>query len=80
MKLLLSFLVILLTSFTSPSPISLSHSSLHRHETKDVTVYITNTGAKYHRGGCRYLRQSKISIPKKEAIASGYDPCSVCRP
>jgi competence protein ComEC len=44
------------------------------------TVYITNTGAKYHRDGCRYLRQSKIPIERAEALAQGYDACSVCKP
>lgn len=43
------------------------------------TVYITRTGAKYHREGCRYLRYSKISISIDKA-KQGYSPCSVCRP
>lgn len=44
------------------------------------TVYITKTGKKYHRDGCRYLRQSKIAISLDDAQAEGYDPCSVCNP
>ncbi len=44
------------------------------------TVYVTRTGKKYHRGGCRYLSQSKISIELEEAISRGYTPCSVCSP
>lgn len=44
------------------------------------TVYITNTGEKYHVAGCRYLSQSKIAIQQKNAIAQGYGPCSVCKP
>lgn len=44
------------------------------------TVYITNTGSKYHRSGCRYLSRSKIAISKTTAIARGYTACSVCRP
>lgn len=43
-------------------------------------VYITRTGAKFHRGSCRYLRESKIKISRSEAIAQGYEPCKVCRP
>ncbi|MGE5579238.1 MAG: ComEC/Rec2 family competence protein [Bacillota bacterium] len=46
----------------------------------DVTVYITKTGEKYHRDGCRYLRQSKIPVSLKDAKANGFDPCSVCKP
>lgn len=44
------------------------------------TVYVTRTGEKYHRSGCRYLRQSKIAIDRSDAIAQGYTPCSVCDP
>ncbi|MCL1803264.1 MAG: hypothetical protein FWG30_06420 [Eubacteriaceae bacterium] len=44
------------------------------------TVYITNTGAKYHSGGCRYLSNSKIGILRNDAISQGYEPCSVCSP
>lgn len=43
-------------------------------------VYITKTGTKYHRDGCRYLSKSKIAISLKDAIAEGYTPCSICRP
>lgn len=42
-------------------------------------VYVTRTGAKYHRPGCQYLRRSRIPISLKEARQS-YGPCSVCRP
>lgn len=44
------------------------------------TVYITKTGTKYHRGSCRYLRQSKIKISRSQAIAQGYKACKVCKP
>jgi len=40
--------------------------------------YITKTGTKYHRGGCKYLSKSAIEITKEDAIARGYGPCSVC--
>ena len=42
------------------------------------TVYITNTGEKYHRDGCSYLRKSKIPISLSDAEARGYTPCSRC--
>jgi len=48
--------------------------------TNAIFVYITRTGEKYHRDGCRYLSESKIPISLKDAKARGYAPCSVCRP
>ena len=46
----------------------------------DPIVYITETGTKYHRDGCQFLKKSKIPIKKSEAIKQGYTPCSVCKP
>lgn len=43
-------------------------------------VYITNTGAKYHRKGCRYLKKSKHRVTLKWAKRHGYTPCKVCKP
>ena len=43
-------------------------------------VYITRTGYKYHRSGCRYLSRSKIATSKSNAIKQGYTACKVCRP
>ena len=48
-------------------------------ETQAVTVYVTRTGSKYHRSGCRYLRRSKIPIALSAAKLR-YGACSVCRP
>src|SRR5258708_2147280 len=44
------------------------------------TVYITNTGQKYHTGGCRYLSKSKIAIELKNAVNQNYVACKVCGP
>jgi micrococcal nuclease len=35
------------------------------------TVYVTNTGKKYHPAGCSYLRQSQIAMPLEDAIKRG---------
>ena len=48
-------------------------------EPQTITVYVTRTGSKYHRGSCRYLRQSRIPMELKKA-AKRYGPCSVCNP
>ncbi len=44
------------------------------------TVYVTEAGKKYHRSSCHHLNKSCISISRKDAIARGYTPCSVCKP
>ncbi|RYE55691.1 MAG: hypothetical protein EOP48_09665 [Sphingobacteriales bacterium] len=55
-------------------------TEIHSVQKKDKVVYITKTGAKYHEGSCRYLRQSKIQTTKKAAIANGFSACKVCKP
>jgi hypothetical protein len=47
---------------------------------KSDTVYITKTGAKYHRSGCRSLRKSSIPISRAAAIRRGYAACKICSP
>lgn len=44
------------------------------------TVYVTNTGKKYHADGCQYLRKSQIAIDLQVAINKGYGACSKCSP
>lgn len=50
-----------------------------RAQTQETTVYVTRTGAKYHRDGCRYLSRSRIPMSLSDAQQS-YSACSVCRP
>ncbi|WP_158222623.1 thermonuclease family protein [Rhodopirellula sp. MGV] len=45
----------------------------------DPTVYVTDTGTKYHRSGCRHIKQSHYPMPLSRA-QSGYEPCKVCHP
>lgn len=45
----------------------------------DVIVYVTNTGSKYHRAGCSYLKSSN-EITLEAAVNQGYSPCSRCNP
>ena len=42
------------------------------------TVYVTSSGKKYHAQGCRYLKSSCIPMNLNDALARGYEPCSVC--
>lgn len=43
------------------------------------TVFVTKSGTKYHRAGCRHLARSQIPMSVADAAAR-YGPCSVCRP
>lgn len=55
-------------------------SNAKSEDKKEEVVYITKSGKKYHRAGCKYLKSSQIKINKKEAIKKGYTPCSICNP
>ena len=50
-------------------------SSTKKHVTY---VYVTDTGSKYHRAGCRYLWNSKRKVSLASAKSFGYSACSVC--
>lgn len=64
----------------APEPESESEPAPAEPDATTVAVFVTNTGGKYHRYGCRYLRESKNNISLAEAISRGYEPCSVCDP
>lgn len=48
-------------------------------ETAKITVYITDSGTKYHLEGCRHLK-SKTEKTLEEAKALNREPCKVCNP
>ena len=81
LAVVLSTLLLTLIACSAPGnpPKAYASNSVVEKDTNEITVYVTKTGEKYHRGTCRYLRQSKIAIPLSEAKRL-YDPCSVCRP
>ncbi len=47
---------------------------------REDVVYVTASGEKYHRDGCRYLKTSKTPMTLGEARGRGYEPCKVCKP
>jgi len=47
----------------------------HRYGGKKITIYVTRTGQKYHRDGCRYVARSRIPMSLKEATKR-FGPCS----
>ncbi|MDX2361850.1 MAG: hypothetical protein QNK23_13660 [Crocinitomicaceae bacterium] len=44
------------------------------------TVYVTETGTKFHVSTCQHLKKSKIAMSTLDAKKRGYTACSVCRP
>ena len=67
----------------SKQPENISYSNnrktlIEEAEIINPTVYITNTGTKYHSWGCKYLAKSCNSISLNDAISRGYTACSVC--
>ena len=65
---------IVVVHVTAPEPMSPSSTS----DSSGGTVYITESGSKYHKSGCSYLSKSKIPISLSEAKAQGYTACSRC--
>ena len=47
---------------------------------KKTYVYITNTGKKYHRSNCRYLKKSKKKVTLAWSRSHRYGACKVCKP
>lgn len=52
----------------------------NQSDSKELTVYITKTGKKYHRAGCSSLKRSSIPISIQNAKDKGYTPCRNCNP
>lgn len=67
-----------LVAYSSSSSGSSGGITSSTSDTQSVTVYITNTGSKYHKNGCQYLRESKNAVTLTQAKSWGYTPCSRC--
>lgn len=46
----------------------------------NITVYITDSGSKYHRKTCGSLSKSCHAIELSKAVQKGYEPCLKCKP
>ena len=75
MKKKLGFVVAFLLSICLAVPVSVDAAG-------SDTVYITETGAKYHRRSCSTLSRSKnlTALTIDQAIARGKEACKVCKP
>lgn len=63
----------------TPEPVPSVDETQAQEDPGEKTVYITETGSKYHRGTCRHL-DSKIQIKLSDAKARGFTPCGTCDP
>jgi biopolymer transport protein ExbD len=81
-KLISAFLLLAALLWLGPTQhvVAQQLTAQQSQDPQSVTVYITKTGKKYHKDGCRYLAASKIKTTLKEAKANGYTPCKVCHP
>ncbi|MGZ4043229.1 MAG: hypothetical protein ACXVNM_11310 [Bacteroidia bacterium] len=43
------------------------------------TVYITDSGKKYHAKNCNLVKTGKKGIQLIEATKQGYEPCKICK-
>ena len=55
-------------------------SDILKNDAEDVKVFVTPTGQRYHREGCRHLSQRKTETTLDTATERGLTPCSVCKP
>ncbi|MES2130975.1 MAG: hypothetical protein V4506_01430 [Bacteroidota bacterium] len=46
---------------------------------KAQTVYITDSGKKYHAKNCSIVKTGKKGIDLAEAKKQGYEPCKACK-
>jgi hypothetical protein len=58
----------------------ISVTSCYHAPKHDIAVCITETGTRYHREHCRYLKYSKKEINLSLAIYKKYVVCKVCHP
>ena len=54
-------------------------AQVEEQQANDPIVYITDSGSKYHAGGCKYLKKSKIEKHLSD-VKGSYQPCGVCNP
>lgn len=79
--LLIALLVLAVGCNSLPSQQAATrHEPAAQSQQNELTVYITNTGKRYHVSTCRHLQSSKHAISLSDAKRRGYTPCKVCQP
>lgn len=64
---------------SSPTPKQAPSTSGTSAAATTSRVYVTTSGTKYHKKGCRYLSGSSLELDL-DAVTARYTPCSVCKP
>src|SRR5580698_7846761 len=73
MRRLLAALTLSLTLLCPVAlPVASQNATQTQQDPKAQTVYVTRTGKKYHRDGCRYLAMNKSAISLEDAKAKQY--------
>ena len=50
-------------------------------DNRNLTVYITFSGKKYHTASCEHTKDKRqLAITLEEAVFVGYSPCKTCKP
>ncbi len=66
------------TSQTTQKQLTKKKANSTKQDDASVMVHVTQTGKKYHKQGCSYLRYSDHKISLKTAKENGYIPCQRC--
>lgn len=65
---------------SEPETISVPQQFETESETVSDTVYVTPSGTKFHKQGCRYIKNKDVTEYSRTDAANKYSPCSVCEP
>ena len=73
--------VLLCAAVTACTPATPGPAATPAADVKQTrTVYATPSGSKFHRAGCRFLKESKKAMDHGQALAQGLSACGVCKP
>lgn len=66
-------------STSAPASVDIHIESVPSVPAEPEPVYVTSTGHRYHRPGCRHLRGCHpAELPEPEARLRGCQPCKSC--
>lgn len=68
------------SSYTYADQPEVSEQYEQAANTSDMTVYVTQSGNRFHRAGCYYINnKTTMELPRSSALAH-YAPCTICNP